>query len=331
MRRIFTLFALVVVTTIFFSCQNMQGNKKQNSTGLSGDLIVFHAGSLSVPMKQMAEEFEKQHPNVDVKLESAGSVACARKIIDLGRECDVFASADYKVIDKLIIPQYADWNLQFAGNELALMYTEKSRMADHINKENWHEILLNKDVAYGRSDPNSDPCGYRTVLGMKLAEKYYTKKGLANSILSKDSKYIRPKEVDLIALLEVGTIDYMFIYTSIAVQHGFDYIHLPDSISLGNPARKEWYGQVSTEINGKQPGEKLLLQGEPIVYGTTILKEAPNRTAAEEFVRFICSKQGSEIMAKNGQVVISPPRSENMNIIPKKIKEVWNKEPQAPE
>ncbi len=42
-----------------------------------------------------------------------------------------------------------------------------------IDAGNWHEILLRPDVQYGHSDPNSDPCGYRSLLTWQLAEKYY--------------------------------------------------------------------------------------------------------------------------------------------------------------
>ena len=80
------------------------------STGsgrLSGDLIVFHAGSLSIPFKEVVSAFKKMHPGVNIMCEAAGSRTCARKICDLGRLCDVMASADYSVIEALLIPHHA--------------------------------------------------------------------------------------------------------------------------------------------------------------------------------------------------------------------------------
>ena len=56
------------------------------------ELIIFHAGSLSVPMKQIATEFEKRNPDVRVLLESAGSLVCARKVTELKKPCDIIAS-----------------------------------------------------------------------------------------------------------------------------------------------------------------------------------------------------------------------------------------------
>ena len=166
-------------------------------------LTIFHAGSLTVPFKEMVAAFNKEHPDVKVLTEAAGSRACARKVSDLKRKCDVLASADYTVIDALLIPEHTSWNIKFASNEMALVYHDDSRRAGDITADNWPDILLDKRVAFGRSDPNADPCGYRAVLTSKLAEKHYNRKGLATQLLAKDTKYIRPKETDLLALLEL--------------------------------------------------------------------------------------------------------------------------------
>ena len=75
-------------------------------------LIVFHAGSLSIPFKDIENAFEKKYPNVDVEREASGSRTAARKISDLDREGDVMASADYTGIEELLIPNYANWNIR---------------------------------------------------------------------------------------------------------------------------------------------------------------------------------------------------------------------------
>ena len=55
------------------------------------ELIIFHAGSLSVPMKQIAQEYEKRNPGTKIYLESAGSLVCARKVTELKKPCDILA------------------------------------------------------------------------------------------------------------------------------------------------------------------------------------------------------------------------------------------------
>lgn len=308
------LLTLLLVTYILF-------NLSTSAEELSGDLVVFHSGSLSVPMAEMATAFKQAHPRVRILREAAGARECARKISDLGRHCDLMASADYVVIDTLLIPRHAAWNIKFAANEMVIAFRENSRYAHEITAENWHEILLRREVSYGRSDPNADPCGYRTVLTMKLAEAYYDLPGLAARLLDKDRRFIRPKETDFLALLEVGAIDYVFIYRSVAHQHGLKWIVLPDEINLKAPDLAAHYATVSVEITGTEPGTWMTQRGEPMVYGLTIPRNAPNPKAALVFAAFILEKDnGLAIMERNGQPSLVPSPSETYRDIPAPLK-----------
>jgi molybdate/tungstate transport system substrate-binding protein len=313
-KKILLTWLIVFVQIVGVFCQTKPSD-------LNGDLVIFHAGSLSVPMKEVAAEFHKLYPDVKILLESAGSVASARKITDLNRPCDIMASADYAVIDNMLIPKYADWNIKFVSNELSIVYHDKSRYADKINAKNWFDILMKQDVAFGRADPNADPCGYRSVLTLQLAEKYYRKPGIAKMIMDKDQNYIRPKEVDLLALLESNSIDYLFLYKSVAIQHQLKYVVLPDEINLKNPAFAETYATVSTEINGKEPGKKDVIKGEPMIYGVTMLRDAPNKAAALAFLQFLLTKdKGMKIMEKNGQPSVIPQENPNYEKLPRELK-----------
>lgn len=284
-------------------------------------LLIFHAGSLSVPMREMADAFGLENPGVEVVLESAGSRACARKITDLGRACDVMASADYTVIDELLIPEHASWNIKFATNEMAIVYHESSRMADRIDADNWHEILMRGDVAYGRSDPDADPCGYRTVLTAKLAELHYGLEGFAEGLLEKDNEYIRPKETDLLALLETDAIDYIFLYRSVAEQHGLRYLLLPEEINLEKPELADRYAAVSVEVSGKEPGTHITKRGAPMVYGVTVPSGAPDPELALRFVYFLLDRgKGLEIMERNGQPALVPSPTDTYEKLPDELR-----------
>ena len=314
MNKKIILFVSALTISVSMSAQKI--NNK-----ISGDLIIYHAGSLSMPFKEIAVEFNKLYPDVKVLMESAGSVASARKITDLNRPCDILASSDYGVIDNMLIPKYADWNIKFVSNELSIVYQESSRLATRINSKNWCDILMNKEVAFGSSDPNADPCGYRTLLSLKLAEKFYQKPGFAKRILDKDKNYIRPKEVDLVALLESGSIDYAFLYRSVAIQHNLKYITLPDEINLKNMGLVAQYATATTEINGEKPGQKKTVKGEPMIYSVTMLRDAPNKPAAIAFLQFLLSSdKGMKIMEKNGQPSVIPMATENYDKLPAELK-----------
>jgi molybdate/tungstate transport system substrate-binding protein len=318
--KIISILSLLVVLLIVWSIAH-NSQRSTVSGRESQQLIIFHAGSLAVPFKEICRKFNDIYPEVKIIREAAGSRMCARKISDLKRPCDIIASADYTVIDELLIPEYADWNIKFAGNEIVIAFEKNARRANQINKDNWYDILQGQNVSFGRSDPNSDPCGYRALLTMMLAEKFYNKPGLVNSMTAKDQQYIRPKEVDLLALLETGVLDYIFIYRSVAAQHNLRYVVLPDEINLKNAEMDDLYKTVSVRLTGKEPGTFITKQGGPIIYGVTIPNNAPNRKLALAFLTFLLDdNSGGAILESNGQSTVIPSATEAYDKLPESLK-----------
>jgi molybdate/tungstate transport system substrate-binding protein len=264
---------LIILALSICGCQQPSETKTQPTETIlkKTTLTIFHAGSLSIPLKDLNEEFKEYMKvkgyDVEIKLEPSGSVMAVRKVTDLGKKADIVAVADYTLLPTFMYPKYADFYIAFARNELVLCYTDKSKYSDEINGENWYDILSRDDVKFGFSNPNIDPCGYRSVMAMKLAELYYKKpifheliekhtnikangtKILTPKDITTDGKVvIRDKSVDLIALLESGSIDYAFEYKSVALQHNLSFVELPDEVNLRNPLLKDWYEQVSITV-----------------------------------------------------------------------------------
>ena len=311
--------SLIVILLVTYCCHKT-GEPKEKSKG-KGTLRIIHAGSMTVPVKEIAAAFREENPGVKILTEAWGSKAGARRISDLNQPCDVFVSADYKVIDRFLIPEHASWNIPFAGNEMVVAFNPGSRYAGIFNSGNWFDILLREDVIYGRSDPNSDPCGVRAVLTLKLAGKYYGLAEYPERLLERHRNFIRPKETDLLALLEKNVLDYIFIYKSVAEQHGLKYIVLPDEINLGNPELNELYSEVQVEVTGTRPGETYMETGEAMVYGITVPSGARNKKLAMDFVRFFLSdEQGLKILAENGQKPLVPSVSSTYENVPPLLK-----------
>ncbi len=317
-------FCLKYVTDLIFFLALMALSSDSLSAELQKKLIIFHAGSLAVPFKEMSEAFTTKYPKILVEREAAGSRTCARKITDLNRPCDVMASADYTVIEDVLFPDYADWNISFATNEMAIMYRSDSMCSKEINSRNWYRILLRQGVEYGHSDPDSDPCGYRSQLVWQLAEKHYKVPGLYQNLREKcPRRNVRPKETDLIAMLEVGQIDYLFIYRSVCEQHHMPFIALPDEINLKSADYKDLYRQAKIKITGKSPDEFIEKVGEPMVYGITVPKNAPNREAAIRFVAFVVGPEGQKIMRSNGQPPALPPKvTGRLDLLPSELRKL---------
>lgn len=317
MKKLNRNFLLLLILALVFlvSCKDVNEN----------EIIIFHAGSLSLPFKEIAIEYMELNPGIDIKLEGAGSVACARKITELGKPCDILASADYMVIEKFLMPEYTDWNIWFATNEMVIAYHEKSAKSDIIDSENWYEILSDKDVVYGRADPDADPCGYRTLLMFKLAADYYSRDGLENVLITKDINMVRPKGVDLVALLETKSLDYIIEYKSVCEQHKLDYISLPVEINLSDPSFEELYNSVVVDITGDRPGDTMQIKGGSMIYGVTIIDNAPNREEAIKFLDYFLGEKGRAVIQKHGQSPLSLRISGPAERIPVKLLEFFNR------
>ncbi len=310
--RIF-LVSIAVLPAMLISC----GESRHDNT-----LRIIHAGSLTVPVREAADSFEISRPGVRILTEAWGSKAGARRISDLNMPCDVFISADYKVIDNFLIPEHASWNISFAGNEMAIVYNSSSRYAGEINLDNWLEILQRDDVVYGRSDPDSDPCGIRSVFLVQLAGILYDDPEIPDKILSRHRNMIRPKETDLLALLETGALDYIFLYRSVAEQHGLEFIVLPDELNLRDPGLNDWYARARLEVRGTIPGETMIEKAEAMVYGITIPCNTDNPDLANDFVGYFLSESGGlAIMERNGQHSLIPSISETWEQIPGELRQ----------
>jgi molybdate/tungstate transport system substrate-binding protein len=279
-------------------------------------VIIFHAGSLTVPLAEIEKRFEAANPGIDVLREAGGSTQMARLISEVKKPADILASADYKVIDKTLIPANADWNIRFATNQMVLCYTDQSRYAAEVNAANWTDILARKDVAWGHSDPNLDPAGYRSLMVIQLAEKFYKKPGLFERLIAnRPEKNIRPKSVELVSLLKTGNMDYAWEYLSVAVQHDLKYVKLDDHINLGNYQFDDFYKQATVEVTGEKPGSTITRTGQSITYGITLIKDAPNRSAAVKFLEFMLAPEGGlKVLAEMGQPPFVPARVSSMQV-----------------
>jgi len=77
---------------------------------------------------------------------------------------------------------------------------------------------------------------------------------------------------------------------------------LPDKINLGNPLHNEHYSTVQVIVRGSRPDEKIVIKGEAMIYSVAILKNAPNKAAAEAFMAFLLSESGGrKILKEMGQ------------------------------
>jgi molybdate/tungstate transport system substrate-binding protein len=269
--------------------------------------VVFNAGSLARPIRAALDTFAAR-TGVRVEQESAGSLESARKLTELGKIPDLIALADAEVFPRFLMPEFLDGYVEFARNRMVIAYTDRSRYSREISPDNWWQILQRSGVETGRSDPQLDPNGYRTMLVWQLAERFYGQAGLAARLEAvHPARNVRPKEADLVGLLQAGEFDYIWSYESMARALALPFVQLPNGIDLSPPDSAESYARAKITVRGARAGDSVTFVGSPIVYGFGVPREAPHPAVAERFARFLLSPEGRAILRREGLDALEAP------------------------
>ena len=208
--------------------------------------------------------FARRVPGASV--EAHGSAAVRRMILNDMRDPDAVALADPRLFEG--ISRRADL---FATNALVLAYSPDSAYATEIRRD-WTAAVERREIRLGRTDPTTDPLGYRTLMALRLAEAEY---GLRPERVLNNATIFR--ETDMLNVVEGGKIDGAFAYRNMAVQRDLPYVELPDRIDFSNPAYADAYARVSYDLGGTT------VRGAPIRYGATALTER-GRSWTDELV-----------------------------------------------
>ncbi|HLG70597.1 MAG TPA: extracellular solute-binding protein [Chloroflexota bacterium] len=286
----------------------------------SGPLVVYGAGTLAVPFKDVLAAFGTEHAGLHAQPQFGGSVKMAKQITELNQPADVLAVADYSVIPQEMFgrggkKRFASWYAGFAGNAITFVYTPRSKGAGTINAGNWYKVLAEPGVQIGRSNPDTDPSGYQTLQMLKLAEAYYKQPGLYDAILKNAPQTnIRDTETELLSALDAGQIDYLAIYRSDAQQHNLEFVQLPPQIDLSDARYAADYAKASIATKNGQ------IDGKPIVYAITVPDNAPHPELGKQFAALVLGKDGAALMQKNGFVSITPGLASDMQAVPPELK-----------
>ena len=281
------------------------GAREDNGGGAGADrgsgtapapLAVLAAGSLARPLRAALDSFRAQ-TGTPYTLETAGSLELARRLVDLGAHADIIALADEEVFPRLLMPSHVAWYARFARNRLVLAYSAKAPGVEAASQGDWRHVLQRPVLDVGRSDPDLDPAGYRTLMLFQLAERHYQEAGLARRLeASAPRRHVRPKSAELVALLQANELDYAWVYESTARGARLPFIALPPDIDLGDEARASTYAAARVRVLGKSVGDTLELEGGPIRYGLAIPNDAEHPAAGADFLRFLFSPAGAHVL-----------------------------------
>lgn len=263
-----------------------------------GPLLVYNAASITRPIRAVLDSFALR-TGISYAQESASSLELVRRLTELQSTPDVLALADPDLFPSLLEPEFTSWHALFGRNRMVLAYTPRSRGATDIDADNWWKVLARPGVQVGRSDPNTDPSGYRTLLVWQLAARHYGIPDMERRMLhAAPARNVRPREADQVALLQAGELDYIWTYESLAALMSLSYVTLPSDVDLGTAADSTLYATAVTRVLGKRAGDTLTVRGRPILFGVTVPRGARHAEAAERFVAYLLSSEGRRILRR---------------------------------
>lgn len=196
MRR-FALAAAAAVALGLGAC-----GSGPEATGDEETIVVGAASSLGESFEQIAEDFEQEHPDVEVRLTFSGSANLAAQI-DAGADYDVFASADESNMDR--VSDLVDGQPQtFATNTLTIV-TEPGNPEQVSGLQDLADEQLEIVVCAPRV-----PCG---AAAQDLADR----EGVDLAPDSEESKV-----TDVLAKVRTGQADAGLVYATDAARAGED-------------------------------------------------------------------------------------------------------------
>lgn len=233
-------------------------------------VFVLAAGSLQFSLTEGLEAVV----DVPLEIESHGSVTVARMIAEEQHDPDIIAIADPSLFKTVLT---VPWHASFATNELVVAYNHRSEGGRQVARaDRWFEPLVNGETILGRTDPDLDPLGYRTLFLLRLAADYYDRPRLADDILHNDQIY---PETALLSHFETGSLDAAIVYRNMAIERDYEFVEVPDQINLSHPAFVgEWYSTVSYSLPEGQT-----VSGDLISYGSTIYGDHLNDSTRTVF------------------------------------------------
>jgi molybdate transport system substrate-binding protein len=245
---------------------------------------VFHADSLAGPMQQLKKAFEGKHRAVTINLTSGVSRQLAERILK-GDTCDVFAPSSPAVVDKDLMNKKiagsgkdaASWYVVFSANEMVVITAKGNPLGIRQVAD-----LAKPEVKFVRVTGEKDLATNRTIEFLKKASALEGKPELAQKII--DGAAVDPSKPnsvpDTVRAVREGKANAGVVYYSAAVaaRNDLDIIRFPASVNLSNA-----------------------IQNVAAVPGT-----AKNEKDAMEFVKFLLSAEGQNILKETGQPPVVP-------------------------
>jgi molybdate/tungstate transport system substrate-binding protein len=163
--------------------------------------------------------------------------------------------------------------------------------------------LTSGGVKVGISDPNADPAGLRGWLVLEAAGSLYANgypSAYTTTLLQAKANVTGSAAANMVAPLQAGQMQFLFIYKSVAIAQHLGYFQLDHMINLGDPTLAASYSLVTyTLATGPT-------KGAPIILCMTIPANAPDASEAMQFIEYV-AKNAVAVLPAYGLQPFTPP------------------------
>jgi len=318
----------------YFSSNSTSTTSISSTTMPSSPLILYSADAYVAESTTLENAFTNSTGIMMAPPKAGGSLALAQQIAE-GNPVSVFLAVSHSAMrPKYLGNQSSGWTIAFASDQMAIAYsnasTQNAATSSVIAAYNsavasnttqaWDDFFSNVtsgSVKVGIANPNADPAGYRGWIVLEAAGQAYANSStfFGNRIVTNNGNITGASAADLIAPLETGQIQFLFIYKSAAIAHKLNYLQLPDQINLGDPKYNEFYSQFSyTLTRGVESGEVITLY-------ITVPADSTDTADSLQFVVFVI-KNSPTLLSQYGLISIAPARLYNSTTIPQPLQEL---------
>lgn len=245
------------------SQQAASSGSASSSSAKAGEKVELHvsaAASLTDVMKELAENYKKDHPNVEIKF-NFGSSGALQQAIQNGGSADLFFSAAQKQMNELekAGDLAADTRRDLLINEVVLIVPKEGGK----DIKAFDEITSDKVAKIALGEPKGVPVG-------QYSEEVFNNMKILDQVKAKAVYGSDVRQV--LAWVENGEADCGVVYATDA------------AISQ------------KVKIVAKAPEGT----HKPIIYPVAILKDSKQKDAAAEFLKFVSAPESAKLFQKYG-------------------------------
>jgi len=306
----------------------MMSSTMMPSTMTSSPLILYTADSFTIEATMLESAFTNSTGIAMAPPKSGGSLLLASEIAQ-GNPVSVFISLSHGAVTAGHLGnESSGWAISFASDQMTLAYSNVTLQNSAANAtvtacnsalatnttaawNNCFTMLTSGSVKVGSGNPNADPSGYRGWMVLEAAGQAYANNSsfYENRLISNNGNITAASAADLIAPLQTGQIQFLWIYKSSAIAHKLDYLQLSGQVNLGDPKYSSFYSQFSYQLaTGVETGGLIRLW-------ITVPADSTDTADSLQFVAFVV-KNSPTLLSPYGLLPITPAKLYNSTTVP---------------